>query len=592
MKNLIYLINDNLKKIFEENQFDTSNAFLSVSKRQDLCDYQLNASFNLSKTLKKNPMDVANVLIDLIKDIKVFDIKVFSKIEAFNPGFINITLNDELLNKYLYNTKLGKEFDFNYNDGVDKILYDYGGANVAKPLHVGHLRVANIGEALKRISNKINKKTISDVHLGDFGLQMGLVIEELKDENMVDNFTIRDLEEVYPRASKRAKGDIKSGIEKDEDFEKRAHIATNAIQNDKEPYISIWKKIIDVSVEDLKKRYGELNVNFDYYFGESTVKNLLKPMLDDLKAKKIAVLDDGAYVIDVHDDNDKKEVPPCIVEKNDGTILYATTDLATILYREKNFNCDEYVYVVDKRQTLHFTQVFRSAKLGKLIDENKKLVHVQVGTMNNTDGTPFKTRDGGVLKLEDLLNQVMDKTKNILISNVENIDKDELNNISKKIAISAIKYADLSSEPSRDYIFDIDKFTSFQGNTGPYILYTVVRIKSILEKYDLTDEKLLSFDDMILNDSEDERNVIHNMKILSMNYENVVIDAYKNYDPSYICKYMYDVADSFNKFYHEYKILGEKNKDYQKYLIAVCIVIKNILMDALNLLAIDCPDKM
>ena len=590
MKSLIHLINSNIKRIFEENNLDTSSAFLAISKRQDLCDYQLNASFNLSKTLKKNPMEVSDYIIGLIKNIKINDINAFSKIESFNPGFINIVLNDELLNKYLYETKLGREFDFTVDDNINKILFDYGGANVAKPLHVGHLRVANIGEALKRISQKLNKKTVSDVHLGDYGLQMGLVIEELKDEEKVSNFTIKDLEEVYPRASKRAKGDIKNGIEKDDDFEKRAHIATNAIQNDKEPEISIWKKIIDISVEDLKKRYSELNVEFDYYFGESTVKNLIKPMLIDLKNKNVAVLDDGAYVIDVHDDNDKKEVPPCIVEKNDGTILYATTDLATILYREKNLNSDEYVYVVDKRQALHFTQVFRSAKKGGLISDNKKLTHVKVGTMNNTDGTPFKTRDGGVLKLEDLLNQVIEKTKKILIENNEKISLDELNDTSKKIAISAIKYADLSSEPGRDYIFDIDKFTSFKGYTGPYILYTVVRIKSILEKYDL--KNLIDFDNMILNFSEKERTVIHFIKIICINYVNVIIDSYKNYDPSFISKYMYDLSDLFNKFYHEYKILSEENEDYKKYLIAICILVKNILLDALNLLAIECPDKM
>ena len=414
MKTLVSKINNELKRIFSKNGFEESLAYISISNREELADYQINSCFNIAKNIKKNPLEVADNIATLIKDLEVEGIKAFSYCESCKPGFINLKLSDEVLflsvKDIIDDDNLGISGEkILSNDEPKCILLDYGGANVAKPLHVGHLRVAVIGEALKRLYNRLSIKTISDVHLGDFGLQMGLVIEELKDENKVDDFTITDLEIIYPKASLRAKGDEKNNIEADIEFSNRAHEATKRLQDNLEPETSIWKKILDLSIEDLKKRYAELNVFFDYYYGESTVKDIMGPMVDELINKKIAYESNGAYVIDVKVDTDKKEMPPCIIRKSDGAVLYATSDLATIKFREENFDVDEYVYVVDKRQSLHLEQCFRASKIAGLLKSEKKFFHVAVGTMNGSDGKPFKSRDGGVLKLEALINDAKDK---------------------------------------------------------------------------------------------------------------------------------------------------------------------------------------
>ena len=464
------------------------------------------------------------------------------------------------------------------------ILLDYGGANVAKPLHVGHLRVAVIGEALKRIYKRLGIKTIADVHLGDFGLQMGLVIEQLKDDNKIDNFTIADLEIIYPKASLRAKGDLTNNIEPDIEFSNRAHEATKRLQDNLEPETTIWKKILDMSIEDLKKRYAELNVFFDYYYGESTVKDIMGPMVDDFIKNGIAYESNGAYVIDVKEDSDKKEMPPCIVRKSDGAVLYATSDLATIKDREEKFDADEYVYVVDKRQSLHLEQCFRSAKKACLLKKDKVFYHVAVGTMNGPGGKPFKSRDGGVLKLEVLINDAKEKALKQLKDNNRDLTGLDENDIAKKIGIAALKYGDLSNNPTRDYVFDIDKFLSFQGNTGPYILYTLVRIKSIFEK--LENVKVESQ----LNADCDK--IIHNIFLKAIRYEEILLNAYKDYDPSLICKYIYELSNDFNSFYHDHNILNEQDTNKRDLYIIICSITDRLIRDALSILAIDIPDKM
>ena len=589
MKTLVSKINSELKKIFSANNYDDNLAYVSVSNREELADYQINSCFNLAKNLKKNPMEVADNIVLLIKDLEVDGIKVFAACESCKPGFVNLKLSDEVLffsiKDIINDDNLGISGDSILPSDAPKcILLDYGGANVAKPLHVGHLRVAVIGEALKRLYNRLGIKTIADVHLGDFGLQMGLVIEQLKDENKVDSFTISDLEIIYPKASLRAKGDLINNIEPDVEFSNRAHEATKRLQNNLEPETTIWKKILDMSIEDLKKRYAELNVFFDYYYGESTVKDIMGPMVDEFIKKNIAYESNGAYVIDVKVDTDKKEMPPCIVRKSDGAVLYATSDLATIKFREENFDADEYVYIVDKRQSLHLEQCFRSAKKAGLLKRAKKFYHVAVGTMNGPDGKPFKSRDGGVLKLEVLINDAKDKALKQLKDNNRDLKGLDENDIAKRIGIAALKYGDLSNTPTRDYVFDIDKFLSFQGNTGPYILYTLVRIKSIFDKLGniKTESKFNSDCDKI----------IHNIFLKAIRYEEILIAAYKDYDPSVICKYIYELSNDFNSFYHDHNIISEQDINKRNLYIIICNIVDRLIRDALSILAIDIPDKM
>lgn len=589
MKTLVSKINNELRKIYSKHGYDENLAFISISNRPELADYQINSCFNLAKSLKKNPLEIADTISKLIKDLEIEGIKVFKSSESCKPGFINIKLSDEILflsvKDIIDDENLGISGDnILPSDAPKCILLDYGGANVAKPLHVGHLRVAVIGEALKRLYNRLDVKTISDVHLGDFGLQMGLVIEELKDENKTDNFTTLDLEIIYPKASLRAKGDEKNNIEKDIEFSNRAHEATKRLQNNLEPETSIWKKILKISIDDLKVRYAELNVFFDYYYGESTVKDIMEKMVDDLIKDGIAYESNGAYVIDVKENTDKKEMPPCIIRKSDGAALYATSDLATIMFREENFDADEYVYVVDKRQSLHLEQCFRAAKKAGLARKNKIFNHVAVGTMNGLDGKPFKSRDGGVLKLEDLINDAKEKALKELKENNRDLSGLDENEIARKIGIAALKYGDLSNSPTRDYVFDIDKFLSFQGNTGPYILYTIVRIKSIFEKLkDIhTDKKL----DLICD------KIVHDIFLKAIRYEEVLFDAYKNYDPSVICKYIYELANDFNSFYHDHNIINEQDDNKKELYIIICNIVNKIIKDALSILAIDIPDRM
>ncbi|MBR1844100.1 MAG: arginine--tRNA ligase [Lachnospiraceae bacterium] len=590
MGNLIKKINTEIANAFKDIHLDESYAYISISGLPELADYQINSCFNIAKAQKKNPMDIASEISDVIKDLTIDGTKAFLKVEPSKPGFVNLKINDELLYAYikkiLNDDKLGVgDKETILNDNIKTILLDYGGANVAKPLHVGHLRVAVIGEALKRLYNRLGIKTISDIHLGDYGLQMGLVIEELKDEDMLDSFTISDLEIIYPKASLRAKGDPSKNIEPDTQFSNRAHESTKRLQDNLEPETSIWKKILDISIEDLKKRYAELNVSFDYYYGESTVKDIMGPMVDDFIKRGVAHESNGAYVIDVKEDTDKKEMPPCIVRKSDGAVLYATSDIATIKFREDNFDVDEYIYVVDKRQSLHLEQCFRAAKIAGVLKGDKVFKHVAVGTMNGMDGKPFKSRDGGVAKLETLITEAKNKAREILKANDRDMGNLNIDDIASKISIAALKYGDLSNSPTRDYIFNMDKFLSFEGNTGPYILYTLVRIRSIFEK--------ISFDGNIDETGEIvSDDIIHDIFLKIIRYEDVLLEAYKSYDPSVLCKYIYELSNDFNSFYHDHSIIGEKNLQKRNFYISLLVVIDKIIRDVLGILVIDVPERM
>ena len=590
MKSLLDLINEEIKKVFEE--FSDEDCFQGIveSQRPELCDYQINSCFKLSKLLQEKPLDIANKVKDKIKDLKVHDKNIFTEVEVCAPAFVNLKLNSQLIDYWLF-LIFENDSPLTYKvDKAKKIMLDYGGANVAKPLHIGHLRSAVIGEAIKRLVKIVGNEAIGDVHLGDYGLQMGLVIEQLIAENKEKDFTLKDLEEAYPKASKKAKEVDENGELKNKEFNEKAHLATKYLQEEKEPYYSIWKRIMSLSVEDLKRNYSSLNVYFDLWKGESDVDKYIASMLKNFEEKGYAKYSDGALVIEVKEDSDKIEVPPLIVKKQDGSYLYGTTDLATLLEREKEYNPDEYIYIVDKRQSLYLMQMFRAAKKTKIVPEEKILIHIGFGTMNGKDNTPFKTREGGVLRLESLINETIDKAKEKLIANGFE-DKEQLDDTAKKVAISSLKYGDLSNQAQKDYIFDIDRFLSFEGNTGPYILYTIVRINSIFNKLK---EKDITCDasSLLKKTPISDDKAIQNIKLSLIKYDSIMKSAYDNLAPDILCKYIYELSNVYNSFYHSYNIINEQNKDTQNYLVALSYMTRKILLEVIDVLGIECPNKM
>lgn len=590
MKDFINQINNELKKVFINHNYDEKLAYIVETNRPDICDYQINSSFQLAKLINKNPFEIAESLVDDISKITIDNELVFSSVTCVKPAFINLILNDKFLNKYL-NVFINNDFLIEKDKSNKTIIIDYGGANVAKPLHIGHLRSAVIGEAIKRLFKKLGYNIISDIHLGDFGLQMGLVIAQLIEDKNENSFTLNDLEIAYPKASKRAKDVDSEGNLLDKEFNDTAHLITKYLQEEKEPYFSIWKRIIELSVEDLKKNYQSLNVSFDLWKGESDVNKYIPNMIKNFVDKGYAYESNGALVIDVKEDNDKIEVPPCLIRKNDGSILYATTDLATIIDREKLYNPDMYIYVVDKRQSLHFVQVFRAAKLTKIAPCNKEFIHIGFGTMNGKDGKVFKTRDGNVLRLETLVNETKEKAKQKLILNGYDINDKDIDDISNKIAISALKYGDLSNQASKDYVFDIDNFLEFSGNTGPYILYTIVRINSIINKLGLNINNL-SYDNFY--DYKDSANdeTIHNLLLNIIKYNQVIDQCVKEIIVHPLCKFAYDLSNSFNSFYHLYNIINEKDENKKKYYTELSILVRKLLLDVIDILGFESPNKM
>ena len=490
------------------------------------------------------------------------------------------------------------------NLGVEKeaepktVMIDYGGPNVAKPLHVGHLRSAIIGESIKRIIRYKGNKVTGDIHLGDWGYQMGLIITELKkrqpdlpyfDESFGGEypeeapFTISELDEIYPTASAYAK--------EHEDYREEALHATYLLQNGYKGYRAIWKHIMNVSVTDLKKNYERLNVEFDLWKGEADAQKYIPGMVEMLKEKGFAHYDQGALVVDVAEETDNKEVPPCMILKSDGAALYDTTDLATLVEREELYQPDEVIYVVDKRQELHFIQVFRCARKTGLVGPDVELTHIGFGTMNGKDGKPFKTREGGVMRLEYLLDEINEEMLKKITENQkekENLDisEEEAKQTAKTVALAAVKYGDLSNQASKDYCFDIERFTSFEGNTGPYILYTIVRIKSILKKY--TAKNSLPDAPILGAHSASEKNL---MLVLSR-FNAMMENAYEEKAPHKICAYIYELANAFNGFYHETKILSEEDLKVQASYIGLLVLTKNILETCIDVLGFSAPDRM
>ncbi len=588
MKKIIDLIAEELAGAFEQAGYDKSYGKVTLSNRPDLCEYQCNGAMAGAKAYHKAPIMIAEDVVGFLKDSKLI-----KEVEAVKPGFINIKLEEAAVSEYLNEMAADADLGLEKMSTPRKIVIDYGGPNVAKPLHVGHLRSAVIGESLKRINRKVGNEVLGDVHLGDWGYQMGLIITELGkrkpelpyyDDSFEGEypkeapFTISELEEIYPTASGKAK--------EDDAYREEALHATYLLQNGHRGYTALWNHIMSVSVADLKKNYENLNVTFDLWKGESDAQAYIPDMIEDLKTRDFAHVDDGALVIDVKEESDTKEIPPCMIQKSDGASLYGTTDLATLIQRQQDYQPDEVIYVVDKRQELHFVQVFRAAKKTGIVPESTSLRFQGFGTMNGKDGKPFKTREGGVMRLENLIAEIEDEMYKKITDN-RTVEEEEARQTAKIVGIAAIKYGDLSNQASKDYVFDVDRFTSFEGNTGPYILYTIVRIKSILNKYtaegkELTDLKILP----AVGDSEKA------LMLEVSKYNDVMQVAYEELAPHKICAYIYDLSNAFNRFYHETKILSEEDPARKESYIALLKVTKEVLESCIDVLGFEAPEKM
>mgnify|MGYP000199407936 CR=1 FL=1 len=570
MKKIADILTFELEAAFEKAGYDKQYAKVTLSNRPDLCEYQCNGAMAAAKAYKKAPIMIANDVVEVLKESVCIE-----QVEAVNPGFINIILDGEFVASYLGKMSEQEKLGVEEPTKQKTIIVDYGGANVAKPLHVGHLRSAVIGESVKRIGKYVGHKMIGDVHLGDWGYQMGLVITELKkrkpelpyfDDQFEGEypeespFTITELEEIYPTASAYAK--------EHEDYKEEALQATFLLQNGHRGYTAIWKHIMNVSVADLKKNYGALNVEFDLWKGEADAQPYIPEMVEYMKKEGYAHIDQGALVVDVKEENDTKEIPPCMILKSDGAALYDTTDLATLIEREKLYHPDEVIYLADKRQELHFVQVFRCAKKTKIINENMELKFIGFGTMNGKDGKPFKTRDGGVMRLESLINDINEEMYKKIAEN-RTMSEEEARKTAQMVALSAMKYGDLSNQAAKDYVFDVERFISFEGNTGPYNLYTIVRIKSILAKYAESGKDAAKCK-MKKPQTQSEKALM--LEVTKFN--NVIETAFEELAPHKICAYIYDLSNAFNRFYHETKILSEENEDRKAGFIALLLITK------------------
>ena len=588
MKKILELITEELEQAFVEAGYEKELAKVTLSNRPDLCEYQCNGAMAGAKKYHKAPFVIADEVV-----AKISKEGCIREVESVKPGFINIKTNPEFVAEYLNQMVQSDKLGVDAEENPKMIMVDYGGPNVAKPLHVGHLRSAIIGESIKRITRFKGNKVVGDIHLGDWGYQMGLIITELKkrqpelpyfDDAFTGEypeeapFTISDLEEIYPAASAYAK--------EHEEYREEALQATFLLQNGKPGYRAIWKHIMNVSVSDLKKNYEKLNVEFDLWKGEADAQKYIPDMVERLKNEGYAYYNDGALVVDVKEESDTKEVPPCMILKSDGAALYDTTDLATLVEREELYHPDEVIYVVDKRQELHFVQVFRCAKKTGIVREETALRFLGFGTMNGKDGKPFKTREGGVMRLETLIKDITDKMLEKITDN-RTVAEEEAARTAQIVGMSALKYGDLSNQASKDYVFDVDRFTSFEGNTGPYILYTIVRIKSILNKYQEAGNQVEGLKISALDNDSQKALMLELAK-----YNSVIDVAYEELAPHKICAYIYDLANAFNRFYHETKILAEEDKAKQQSYIALLTLTRDVLNTCIDLLGFEAPERM
>lgn len=583
MEQILDIITAKMQQAFADAGYDASFGRVTVSNRPDLCEYQCNGALAAAKQYKCAPIQIAKAVAEKL------DGADFEMIDAVMPGFINLKVSGAFLANYLEAMRTAPAFGVPMSGAGKTVVVDYGGANVAKPLHIGHLRPAIIGESLKRLHKFLGYNTIGDVHLGDWGLQMGLIIAELKlrqpdlpyfDETFTGEypmdapFTLAELEEIYPTASARKK--------EDEIFAAAAHQATFELQQGRPGYRAIWNHIMRLSLADLHRVYDKLDVHFEKWLGESDADPIIPGMIAELKARNLAVMSEGAWVIPVAEEGDKKEVPPCILVKSDGAAIYATTDLATLVQRSRDWDMDKVLYVTDKRQALHFEQVFRAAKKSGIVKESVTLEHLGHGTMNGADGKPFKTRDGGVMRLEQLLNEMTAFVRRKVVENKIVADS-EVDATTDKIALAALKYGDLSNLPTKDYNFDVERFASFEGNTGPYILYTIVRIKSILSRYGAWENLPVA-----APANADAKALMLTITAMAPTLET----ALRTSSPATICAYTYELAGKVNKFYHETRILSEEDEALKAGYIALIGLAKNILETCIELLGFTAPEKM
>lgn len=589
MEKVLELISKEVGDAFEAAGYDRDLGRVTISNRPDLCEYQCNGAMAGAKKYGKAPFIIADEVAAKLQNNEMFD-----KVDSVKPGFLNITVSGDFARGYIVKMLHEKHFGVDRPAHEPTYIIDYGGPNVAKSLHVGHLRSAVIGESIKRILKYTGNKVIGDAHLGDWGLQMGLVISELEvrkpdlcyfDPNYEGAypkeapFTVEELGEIYPAASAKSK--------EDEAFKAKAMDATKKLQDGYKPYRALWHHIMNVSLADLKKNYKNLNVDFDLWKGESDADPVIPGMVEYMKSHGYAHESQGALVVDVAEETDTKEVPPCMILKSDGASLYNTTDLATIKQRMDENHPQGIIYVVDKRQELYFTQVFRCARKTKLVMPETELHFVGFGTMNGKDGKPFKTRAGGVMPLGDLIAEIDDKMYNRIKEGNPDMPEDEAKDTSHKIALSALKYGDLSNQPSKDYIFDIEKFTSFEGDTGPYILYTMVRIKSILKKYEaegasVKDAKLGNPDSPAMKE----------LMLQLTRFADAIEGAAKDFAPNRICAYIYDLSNAFNSFYHGTKILAEADATKKESYIALIATTLKVLETGIDLLGFSAPERM
>ena len=582
MEKILDIITVKMQRAFSAAGYDPSFGRVTVSNRPDLCEYQCNGALAAAKQYKCAPIKIAQ---EVAAQLNKSD---YDLCEAVMPGFINLKLSGAFLANYLEAMRTAEDFGVEKIGAGKTIVVDYGGANVAKPLHIGHLRPAIIGEALKRLYKFLGYNAIGDVHLGDWGLQMGLIIAELQerepglpyfDEGFTGEypkeapFTVTDLEEIYPTASAK---------KANPDFSHKAHQATLELQQGRRGYRALWKHIMNVSVADLKKNYDNLDVHFEKWLGESDADPYIPAMVEDMKNRGIAVPSEGAWVIPVAQEGDKKEMPPCILVKSDGSSIYATTDLATLVQRMQDWHPDKVLYVTDKRQNLHFEQVFRAARKAGIVGPETELEHVGFGTMNGKDGKPFKTRDGGVLRLEQLIADMTDFVRTKVVEN-KIVGEDEVETTTAKIAMAALKYGDLSNQPTKDYNFDMERFAAFEGNTGPYILYTIVRIKSILSRYGAWESLPIQV----------PANPFAKELMIAITKLGPSLEAaLRTSSPNLICAYIYELAGCVNKFYHETRILSEEDENLKAGYIALIGLAKNILEQCISILGFSAPEKM
>ena len=563
MKKILDIITAKMEEAFAAAGYDASFGRVTVSNRPDLCEYQCNGALSAAKQYKCAPIAIANAVAEKL------DKSDFAMCDAVMPGFINLKLSDSFLQAYLEQMRISDDFGVEKIGAGQTIVVDYGGANVAKPLHIGHLRPAIIGEALKRLHKFLGYNTIGDVHLGDWGLQMGLIIAELQERQpelpyfdpaftgeypQTAPFTVDELEEIYPTASAK---------KADEAFSHKAHQATFELQQGRRGYRALWQHIMNVSLADLKKNYDNLEVYFEQWLGESDADPYIPAMVADMKARGIAVQSNGAWVVPVAEPEDKNEIPPMV-------------------QRMQDWKPDKMLYVTDKRQNLHFEQVFRAARKAGIVTSETELEHVGFGTMNGADGKPFKTRDGGVLRLEQLISDMTDFVRAKVAEN-KIVDDDQVEATTAKIAMAAIKYGDLSNQPTKDYNFDMERFAAFEGNTGPYILYTIVRIKSILAKYGAWEQRPIQV----------PANIYAKELMLAITKVAPALEsALKTSSPNLICAYIYDLSGAVNKFYHETRILTEEDKTLQAGYISLIALAKRVLEACIDILGFSAPEKM